>query len=155
MELFIKSILDHLNRIFSTFYGWMVSLAILAGSFFAPAYYPFLIVFIMIVIDLFWGIAVSLKKGDFALSEAGRETCIKIAIYGCCLGSVFMIERMFHPGIHITTVASAIAGACEVWSFSASMLIIYPKMPFLRIFRAQLRGEIEKKLGRDINHFLK
>lgn len=155
MELIIKSFIDHLSRIFSTLYGWIVSLAILAGSFFAPAYYPFLIVFIMILIDLFWGIAVSLKKGEFALSEAGRETCTKIAIYGCCLGSVFLIERMFTAIIYITTVAAAVASACEVWSFSASMLIIYPKMPFLRIFRTQLRGEIEKKLGRNINNYLK
>lgn len=155
MELFLRSILDHLCHIFSTFYGWLVALLLLIFNFFAPAYYPFLIVFILILVDLGWGIAVSLKKEDFAYSEAGRETCIKIAIYGCCLGSVYMIEHMFHSGITITSVAAAVAGACEVWSFSASMLIIYPKMPFLRIFRAQLRGEMEKKLGRSINTFLK
>ncbi len=154
MEVIIKSFLEHLNRIFSTIYGWMISLCILVSSFFAPAYYPFLIVFIMIIIDLFWGISVSLKKGEFALSEAGRETCTKIAIYGSCLGSVFLIEHMFTANIYITTVAAAVASACEVWSFSASMLIIYPKMPFLRIFRAQLRGEIEKKLGRSLHNYL-
>jgi hypothetical protein len=34
---------------------------------------------------------------------------------------------------------------------SASMLIIYPNMPFLRIFRVQLKGEIASKLSKNID----
>jgi hypothetical protein len=34
---------------------------------------------------------------------------------------------------------------------SASMLIIKPDMPFLRLFRGQLKGEIQSKLNKNIN----
>ena len=34
---------------------------------------------------------------------------------------------------------------------TASMLIIYPNMPFLRIFRSQLKGEIASKLSKNID----
>lgn len=33
MELFLRSILDHLCHIFSTFYGWLVALLLLIFNF--------------------------------------------------------------------------------------------------------------------------
>ncbi|MCY6350130.1 hypothetical protein OXV71_04235 [Bacteroides fragilis] len=66
-----------------------------------------------------------------------------------------MIEQIFHASVAVTSVAAGLAGACEVWSFSASILIIAPNFPFISLFRAQLRGEMERKLGRNINDILK
>jgi phage-related holin len=155
MDLIIKSIVDHLRCILSTVYGWLSATGVFLLHFFAPAGYPFIVVGILVIIDLCWGIAVSLKKGEFAYSEGIRETCKKIAIYASCLVSVFIVERIFNSGIAVTSVAAALAGACEIWSFSASILIIAPNCPFIRLFREQLRGEMEKKLGRNINDILK
>ncbi|WP_368116338.1 phage holin family protein [Bacteroides fragilis] len=155
MDIIIKSFLEHLQRILSTVYGWLSTVIIFIAHFFAPAWYPFAVVGILILIDLGWGIAVSLKKGEFAYSEVGRETCKKVAIYASCLCSVYMIEQIFHTSVAVTSVAAGLAGACEVWSFSASILIIAPNFPFISLFRAQLRGEMERKLGRNINDILK
>ena len=35
----------------------------------------------------------------------------------------------------------------EAWSFSASLLILFPKNSFLRLMQKALTGEIAKKLG--------
>lgn len=78
MELFLRSILDHLCHIFSTFYGWLVALLLLIFNFFAPAYYPFLIVFILILVDLGWGISVSLKKVISLTLKLGVKLALKL-----------------------------------------------------------------------------
>lgn len=148
---YLESLLHHLAKILNTAYGWLVAALIFIGNFFAPACYPFIVVGILVLIDLGWGVAVAFKKGEFFLSEALRDTCIKVAIYASCLASVYLLEQMFYTGIVATSIASALAGTCEVFSFSASILIIKPKFPFISLFREQLRGEMEKKLGRPLN----
>lgn len=153
MFQYIEYIIHHLTRILNTVYGWLVAAAIFIGNFFAPAYYPFIVVGILVVIDLVWGITVALKNKKFFLSEALRDTCIKVAIYASCLASVFLIEQIFYSGIVTTSLAAALAGTCEVFSFSASILIIKPQFPFISLFREQLRGEMEKKLGRPLDNF--
>ena len=61
---------------------------------------------------------------------------------------LLLIERMIHEQTLIATrLACVLAAASELWSVSANMLIIKPDMPFLKIFRLQLKGEIEKKIG--------
>lgn len=47
----------------------------------------------------------------------------------------------------MTAIISALASACELWSFSASILIIHPDFPFVKLFRKYLKGEIESKIG--------
>ena len=63
------------------------------------------------------------------------------------------IESIAHAeGTFVAVRTIAIfAAVCEFWSMSASMLIIYPNMPFLRIFRTQLKGEIAAKLSKNID----
>lgn len=150
IPIFAK-ILYHLQQILTTTYGWIVAILIWISHFFAPAFYPFAVVGVLILIDLGWGITVALKNKKFFLSEALRDTCIKTAIYASCLVSVYIIERIFYSGVAATSLAAALAGTCEVFSFSASILIIKPNFPFIKLFRNQLRGEMEKKLGRPIN----
>ena len=149
----IETWIMHIEKALSTIYGWLIAISLWGASFFAPAYYPFAVVGILIIIDLFWGIAVALKQKKFILSEALRDTCKKIAVYGSCLASVYLIENIFYQGIAITSIAAGLAGTCEVFSFSASMLIIIPDFPFISLFRQQLKGEMEKKLGKQINIF--
>lgn len=115
-------------------------------SFFSPVWYPFIVVLIMIGIDLYWGIRAARARHQLVLSEAGRRTVDKITSYLSCLAAVYLIEHIiFENSIVITSGIAALASACELWSFSASILIIHPNFPFIRLFRKQLRGEIENK----------
>lgn len=94
-----KNIIVHLAAILGTAYGWIVAMASWTFNFLAPAGYPFAVVFILVISDLIWGIIVALKLGKFVYSEALRETCTKLTIYGSCLVSVYLIEQLFYSGI--------------------------------------------------------
>ncbi|MCD7937068.1 MAG: hypothetical protein LUG98_09440 [Tannerellaceae bacterium] len=155
MNHLLLSTIEAIQRIFSTFYGWLSAVALFVSHFFGPAYYPFAVVGILVLIDLYWGIRVAFRNKQFILSEALRETVLKGSIYASCLGGIYLIEQIFHEGVFATSLAAALAGTCEVWSFSAAILIIKPDFPFISLFRKQLRGEIEKKLGTNINDILK
>ncbi len=146
-----KNIIAHLAAILGTAYGWIIAMASWTFNFLAPAGYPFAVVFILVIIDLIWGIIVALKLGTFVYSEALRETCTKLAIYGSCLVSVYLIEQLFYSGIAATSVSAGLAGTCEIFSFSASILIIKPNFPFISLFRNQLQGEMAKKLGQPLS----
>lgn len=150
MDLILQSIIKHIQYIFSTVYGWLLGIVVGVWSFIAPERFSFIIVGVCILIDLIWGIAVARKRGEFVLSEAGRETFKKVGIYACSLLPIFMIEQNLHNDnwFIVTRLFCTLAAACELWSTSASMLIIKPNMPFIRIFRVQLRGEMEKKFGK-------
>jgi hypothetical protein len=124
-------------------------------NFINPEIYSFSVVGITILADLIWGIIVAKKQNRFILSEAIRNTFLKVNIYGCALLLIYAVERGLHDDWFIgTKVACAIAAACEFWSTSASMLIVSPNMPFLRLLRMQLKGEIEKKVGYPIDNVL-
>lgn len=117
-------------------------------NFFTPMWYPFLVVLVLIGFDLYWGIRAALKQGKFGKSEVGRRTVDKITSYFSCLMAAYMIEHiLFDNSIVITSAISALASACELWSFSASILIIHPEFPFIKLFRKYLIGEIESKMG--------
>ena len=152
----IFSIMEHVKYVFTTFWGFLLGLFSAFWSFIKPEIYPFSIVFLAVLLDLFWGIAVAKKQGKFILSEAIRETFKKLSIYACMLLLVYSIEKSIHEDWSIATrVMCAMAAACELWSVSAMMLIVKPDMPFLKLFRRQLKGEIEKKLGTNVDDILK
>jgi len=104
------------------------------------------------VIDFFCGIAVSVKKKKFTLSELMRQTVEKLAVYGAvllvflCLDKVVASETPLEISITSGLIGAVITMA-EVWSFSAALLILFPKNPFLRLMQKALTGEIAKKLG--------
>lgn len=128
--------------------GRVAALMLLVINFFAPIWYPFLVVLVLIVFDLYWGIRASLRQGNFCRSEVGRRTVDKITSYASCLIAAYLIERiLFNDSIIMTAIISALASACELWSFSASILIIHPDFPFVKLFRKYLKGEIESKIG--------
>lgn len=133
--------LEHLPGILLSFWLGIINL-------FAPLWYPFLVVLVLIGIDLYWGIRSSLFQGKFVKSEVIRRTVDKITSYFSCLAAAYMIEHiLFSDSILITSVIASLASACELWSFSASILIIHPDFPFIRLFRKHLIGEIESKMG--------
>ena len=155
MSIYIHSVLMHLTEIFSKAYGWFLIFMLTVLNFFQPEWLCFAVVGIAILGDFVWGIIASIKLKKFILSKALRETIKKVGIYGFALASIFMIEKIIHDQSFIGIKIIAILGAaCELWSMSANMLIVKPDMPFLRIFRMQLKGEMESKIGKNLDNIL-
>ena len=156
-KMFLFShILDLMRKVGGSFYGWFLAILSSVGAFFATERYCFYVVLTAIILDALFGTIVSIyKKRGFALSKLGRVTTFKILSYGASLVIVFMIERLAHDtGFIGIKIAAGWAAACEFWSMSASILIIWPDAPFFRIMRRQIKGEIAAKLGKTIDDIL-
>lgn len=149
----INKALMNIGNAFNTMLGWLIAICTALITFISPEKTSFIVVGLAILADLFWGIAAAIKMKKFFLSAALRDTVKKIGIYSFALLGAMAIEYIAHAeGTFIAVRTIAIfAAVCEFWSMSASMLIIYPNMPFLRIFRTQLKGEIESKLSKNID----
>jgi hypothetical protein len=147
-----------LYLVLSSFGGWLAALMFAVFNFFLPEIYAFGVVLTAIFLDAFFGLTVAVGvRGDFALSKLGRVTVFKISAYFAALAIIFMVERLLHQegGFIGVKVAAGWAAACEFWSLSASVLVIWPDAPFFKIMRKQLKGEIESKLGKKVSDVLK
>lgn len=150
-----KTQLTTLLKLTTSGSGWFV--ATLGGvlTFFASERYAFSIVLAAVMFDAVFGIMVSIRNGKFAISKLGRVTSFKILSYGASLVMVFLVERLAHDtGLVGIKVAAGWAVACEFWSMSASILILWPDAPFFKIMRRHLKGEIAAKLGTDLEDIL-
>lgn len=127
IAMFVK-----LENVASSLTGWAVATAATVYTFFMPEIYAFGVVFVAIMLDAFFGLTVALsKRKDFVLSKLGRITLFKISAYMATLILVFMIEKLAHDNGFIgVKIAAGWAAACEFWSMSASILIIWPDAPF-------------------------
>lgn len=144
-----------LQALTASVYGWLSFTTASIFAFFAPESYAFIIVLVAILLDALFGVMVSIKRGQFLLSKLGRVTLLKITSYGAALVVVFMVEKLAHDtGFIGVKVAAGWAVACEFWSLSASVLILWPDAYFFKIMRKQLKGEIAAKLGQDIDDIL-
>ena len=138
--------------------GWIAAVLFAAFNFFQPEKYAFLVVLTAILLDAVFGLTVAVGvRGDFALSKLGRVTLFKISAYFAALIITYMVERLLHSdgGFIGVKVAAGWAAACEFWSLSASVLIVWPDMPFFKLMRTALKGEIESKLGKEVSNVLK
>lgn len=155
-EIFVfKKIMDLLYRATHTMYGWLLAIMAFFANILSPNWYCFAVVLTAILLDAFFGILVALKKKKFLLSKLARVTLLKISSYGACLIMTILIEKIIHnDGLVIIKGAAALAAACEFWSMSASILIVWPEAVFFRLFRRQLKGEIASKLGKDVDDIL-
>ena len=149
----VGKVFTNLGAAFSTSLGWQVALLSAFATIIAPEKTSFIVVAGAILADLFWGVAAAIKLKKFFLSTALRDSVKKIGIYSFAMLGAMAIESIAHAeGTFVAVRTIAIfASVCEFWSMSASMLIIYPNMPFLRIFRTQLKGEIASKLSKNID----
>lgn len=149
----INKALMNIGNAFNTMLGWFIAICTALVTFISPEKASFIVVGFAILADLTWGIISAFKLKKFFLSMALRDTIKKVGIYSFALLGAMAIEYIAHAeGTFIAVRTIAIfASVCEFWSMSASMLIVYPNMPFLRIFRAQLKGEIASKLSKNID----
>jgi len=150
------TIFEHVLSVFSGAGGWLLACVLYAIGFFQPEKYCFIAVLITMLADMICGIWAQLKLGNFVKSKLLQKTLSKAFVYCLVLCTVYVTELILHDGWMFGIKAvSAVAAACEIWSMSASMLIINPDMPFLKIFRLQLKGEIESKAGKNLDEVLK
>lgn len=151
----IVKLLAGLLKVLTSKFGWLLTGLSSILTFFASEQYAFIVVLGAIFIDAYFGASVSLRGGKFLMSKLARDTVFKITAYGACLVMVFMLEKLVHEqGFVGVKMAAAWALACEFWSTSANILIIWPEATFFKIMRRHLRGEIAAKLGVHVDDLL-
>lgn len=151
--LSLARIADKLEMALHSAWGWILVAITSVATFLQPEAWSFYVVAGAVAADLFWGILAAMKLKKFILSKALRETVKKVGIYAYVMIGVFAIEKITHTEgsfIALRTIA-IFAAVCELWSMSGSMLIVKPNMPFLKLFRWQLKGEIASKVSKNVN----
>lgn len=147
---------DLLKKCAETGYGWFLATFAFIFNYFASEKFAFTLVLVAIILDALFGIMVAVKNGNFVLSKLGRVTIFKITSYFSALIVLFMIEKLMHDSGFIgIKVAAGWAAACEFWSMSAHILILWPEATFFKLIRKQLKAEIAAKLGENVNDVLK
>ena len=142
---YITHVGERFNAILHTVQGWIAALVLLIADYIAGHEFAVGLVVAITIMDAVWGIAVSIKRGQFALSELARLTVAKFAVYGCAMLTFIGIDRIIDADITTTAIATVIT-LVEFWSSCGSMLILYPNLPALRLLKKALIGEIASKL---------
>ena len=146
--MMIENFFERLGEILSTVWGWILCLLMVLVDYVTGYGMMVDIAVMAVVMDGAWGIASSVKQGNFALSELARDTLAKLAVYGCAILGFIGIDRLLGVGGGLTTsIICACVVLVELWSASASMLICFPRMPFLQLLKKALVGEIARKLN--------
>ena len=142
---YILHVGERFSAILHTVQGWIAALVLLIADYIAGHEFAVGLVVAITIMDAVWGIAVSIKRGKFALSELARLTVAKFAVYGCAMLTFIGIDRIIDADITTAAVATVIT-LVEFWSSCGSMLILYPNLPALRLLKKALIGEIASKL---------
>jgi hypothetical protein len=147
----IENVLHRLTEILSTVGGWVCLVLAVVVDYLSGYTAMINVAVLAVVLDAAWGIASSVKQGRFALSELMRNTLSKLTVYGSAVLCFVGVDRLVAAGTGLTTgIVCACIVLVELWSACASMLICYPDMPFLRLIRKALLGEIARKLSIDV-----
>lgn len=137
--------ISRLGSVLSTSWGWATFAALAVMDYISGHSFVVFLVLAATIIDAVWGIAVSLKQGEFTKSELARLTIAKFAVYGCAMFIFIGLDKFVD-----TTITASIVGALivlvEFWSSCGSMLILFPNFLFLRIMKKALVGEVASKL---------
>ena len=131
--------------------GWFAGLGLFIADAVTGGRLIIYLVVIATVIDLICGIAVSIKRKNFAKSELMRQTVEKLVVYGTAMLVFLCIDKAIEAETDwefalTSGVVGVVIAMTETWSFLASLLILFPKNPFLRMFQKSLVGEIARKL---------
>jgi hypothetical protein len=134
---------------FSSVGGWLISLTIFISTYFGEARTNMgYIILAAICFDLGWGIASSMKRKQFVLSQCITKSAMKIAIYLSIFTMICLSEKGLNEDWYISSrVGCAILCAAELWSVCGHILILSPNTPVVRLLSKYLQGEISRKLG--------
>jgi hypothetical protein len=145
--MFLIHFCDKLLSALSSVQGALTAAGLVILNCIVPHKVVITFVVVVVVLDLIWGIAASIKKGQFTTSELGRDTISKFAVYGTAILTFCFLDRILGENFTLSTaVISAIIMLVELWSSFANALICFPRMPFLRLMLPVLEGEIANKL---------
>lgn len=137
-------------------YGWVLGVGAFVFNYFSTEGASFTLVMVAILADALFGLMVAIKYDKFILSKLGRVTMFKITSYFAPLVVLFMGEKLMHDsGLILVKAAAGWAAACELWSMSAHILILWPESPFFKLFRKQLKAEIAAKIGDPLDDIFK
>lgn len=134
--------------------SWLAGLGLFIADAASGGRLIIYLVCIATFIDLVCGIAVAIKRKNFAKSELMRQTVEKLVVYGTamlvflCIDKAIETETSWEFAL-TSGVVGVVISMTETWSFLASLLILFPTNPFLRIFQKALVGEIARKLQCD------
>lgn len=152
MVTYINHVWEKLGEIFQYPITWLSGLGLFIVDAIGGAQVIIYMVVIAATVDLICGIAVARKKKEFTLSELMRQTVEKLLVYGLTLLVFLCVDATIEKETAFAVdISSGIIGALivltEVWSFLASLLILFPDNPVLKMLQKQLTGEIARKLG--------
>lgn len=138
--------ISRLPNALSSGWGWATLIALSVIDYIGGHSFVVFLVVSATLIDAVWGIAVSLKRGEFTKSELARLTISKLLVYGCTMFIFIGLDKFIDSVVPASVIGAAII-LVEFWSSCASMLILYPNFLFLRLMKKWLTGEIASKLG--------
>lgn len=148
MVHFLIHFFEKLQLILSTAWGWLAGALLILFNAVVAQKVTITLVVAVVVLDLVWGIAASVKEKRFTTSELMRDTVAKFAVYGTAILTFCFIDRVMGESVTLTTaVIGGVIILVELWSIAANALIVFPNMPFLRLLFPVLTGEIASKLG--------
>ena len=137
-----------LMEVLSTFGGWLLTILLAIINFMGGYKMALIAVLVCIILDAIWGITAAIKRGSYARSELMRDTLSKAGAYGSGLLMFMLIEALIGAGwTYGTDTLAAVICITELWSMSANILIVNPRVPFFRMLNKALTGEIARKLG--------
>ena len=132
--------------------AWLAGLGLFIADAFSRGKLTVYMVIVACTIDLICGIAVSVKRKLFTRSDLMRLTIEKLLVYGCVMLIFLCIDGWIADKTDFTlALSSSLIGVLitltESVSFTASLLILFPKNLFLRLFQKMLKAELATKLG--------
>lgn len=150
--LYTSKVWDKLTEILHFPITWIGGLGLFVMDALAGGRIIIYLVVIAAIIDLICGIAVARRKKEFTLSELMRQTVEKLVVYGLALLVFICVDAAIEQETRLQTdltsgLVAIVIVLTEVWSFLASLLILFPNNPILQLMQKQLTGEIARKLG--------
>lgn len=153
----LTTAIERFDAMISTFAGFLLTVAIAVFNFFVGYKVALLVVFAAVFLDMVWGIAAARKQGWFTCSELARDTFSKIGAYGTALVMTILIENLImgshamgsEEGTYVrfaVDIVASIIASVEAWSICGNILIVRPNLPFFKLIRNPLVGEIARKL---------
>ncbi|MBO7684838.1 MAG: hypothetical protein J6V72_00545 [Kiritimatiellae bacterium] len=134
--------------------AWLSGFGLFVADAFSRGKLTVYMVIVACAIDLICGIAVSVNRKKFTRSDLMRLTVEKLLVYGCVMLVFLCIDGWIADKTDFTlALSSSLIGVIitltESVSFTASLLILFPRNLFLRLFQKMLKAELATKLGVD------
>lgn len=149
---YITKLFAKIGLLFQNPWAWLTGLGLFVADALMRGRLTVYMVVIACIVDLVCGIAVSIKNKKFTRSELMRLTVEKLLVYGSvmlvflCIDGVIAEKTDFDMALS-SMLVGVIITLTEGVSFTASLLIVFPKNAFLRLFQKVLKAELASKLG--------